>query len=55
MFNEVMSVYRRHSQGMWWGDDNTNKDIAIKQINNFKGFPVRIKHHFVILLFNFFT
>ena len=29
MFNEVMSVYRRHSQGMWWGDDNTNKEKFI--------------------------
>jgi len=26
MINEVMSAYRRHEEGMWWSNDNENKE-----------------------------
>ena len=26
MFNEVMSAYRRHENGMWWSNDDINKE-----------------------------
>lgn len=26
MFDEVMSAYRRHKDGMWWSNDDTNKE-----------------------------
>ena len=26
MLNEVMSAYRRHSEGMWWSNDSENKE-----------------------------
>ena len=29
MINEVMSAYRRHSGGMWWSNDNENKEKFI--------------------------
>ena len=38
MFNEVMSAYRRHSDGMWWSNDSNKEKFTLEYGRKFLNF-----------------